>query len=314
MRAYIYRRVLLLIPILFVISLISFGLIHLAPGDPAVVILRAGGVQQITEEALAQVRLEMGLDDPFLVQYGRWMGRVLQLDFGYSVRTGTPVAELILTRLPATLQLSGLGMLLALLISVPLGLLSALKQNSWVDQFGRFFAFMGASLPSFWLSLLLIFWFAVKLGWFPALGYGELKHVVLPAFALSLGLAPTYARLLRSSMIEVLNQQYITVARSKGVYERLVVLKHALPNALIPFITVFGISLAHLVSGAVVIETIFSWPGIGKLIVDAILARDYFIVQAFVLISATSFVLINLIVDLSYSIIDPRIRVGQNTD
>lgn len=314
MTTYIIRRFLLLIPILIVISLISFSLIHLAPGDPAVVILRAGGVQQITEEALAQVRQEMGLDDPFLVQYVRWMGRVLQMDFGKSVRTGTPVAELLLTRLPATLQLSGVGMAIALLISVPLGIITAVKQHSLVDQIGRFFAFMGASMPSFWLSLLLIYWFAVLLGWLPALGYGEPKHVVLPAIALSLGIAPTYARLLRSSMIEILNQQYIIVARSKGLKERIVVLKHALRNALIPFVTVFGISLAHLVSGAVVIETIFSWPGIGKLIVDAILTRDYFIVQAFVLISATAFVLINLLVDLSYVVIDPRIRIGQDPD
>lgn len=314
MKTYIIRRFLLLIPILIVISLISFSLIHLAPGDPAIVILRAGGVQQITEEALAQVRQEMGLDDPFLVQYARWLGRVLQMDFGNSVRTGTPVAELLLTRLPATLQLSGVAMVIALLISVPLGIITAVKQHSLIDQIGRFFAFMGASMPSFWLSLLLIYWFAVLLGWLPALGYGEPKHVILPAVALSLGIAPTYTRLLRSSMIEILNQQYIVVARSKGLHERVVVLKHALQNALIPFVTVFGISLAHLVSGAVVIETIFSWPGVGKLIVDAILTRDYFIVQGFVLVSATAFVLINLLVDLSYAVIDPRIRIGQDSD
>jgi peptide/nickel transport system permease protein len=309
MVTYIVRRFLLLIPTLIAISLISFGLIHLAPGDPALVILRAGGVQQISEENLAQVREEMGLDDPFLVQYGRWVWRTLQFDLGTSVRTGAPVAELILARLPATLQLAGVSLVLALLISVPVGIVTAVKQHTFIDHGGRIFAFLGASMPSFWLALLLIFLFAVKLGWLPALGYGELRHLVLPALVLSLGIAPVYARLLRSSMIEVLSKPYVVAARAKGVREQVVIMHHALRNALIPFVTVFGISLAHLLGGAVVIETIFAWPGVGKLIVDAILARDFPIVQAFVVIAAATFVLINLTVDLSYRFLDPRIRL-----
>ncbi len=310
MGTYILRRSLLLIPTLIAISLISFSLIHLAPGDPALVILRAGGVQQISEENLAQVREEMGLNDPFLVQYGRWAWRTLQLDLGNSVRTGTPVAELIVTRLPATLQLTGVSLILALVISLPVGIITAVKQHSFLDYSGRLFAFLGASMPSFWLALLLVYFFAVKLNWLPALGYGEVRHIILPALVLSLGIAPAYARLLRASMIEVLGRPYITAARAKGVRESVVITHHALRNALIPFITVFGISLAHLLAGAVVIETIFAWPGVGKLIVDAILTRDFPIVQAFVVMAAVTFVFINLAVDLSYRFLDPRIRMG----
>lgn len=289
--------------------MVSFGLIHLAPGDPALVVLRAQGTQRITPENLEQVRREMGLNDPAPVQYGRWLWRVLQLDLGTSVRTGTPVAELLLARLPASIQLAFISFLLAGLIALPIGMVTAVKQRTLVDHVGRVFAFLGASMPSFWLALLLIFAFAVKLGWLPALGYGKTQHLVLPALTLSLGIAPTYARLLRASMVEVLNQPYITTARAKGVLERAVIIQHALRNALIPFVTVLGMSFAHLLSGAVVVETIFAWPGIGKLVVDAILSRDFPIVQAFVLLVAALFVLANLVVDLSYRFLDPRIRL-----
>lgn len=309
MGPYILRRLLLLIPILIAISIVSFSLIHLAPGDPALVILRAQGSQRITPEALAQVRLEMGLNDPAPVQYLRWLGRTLQLDLGTSVRTGTPVAELIFSRLPATLWLSLASFLLAAIIAMPVGIAAAINQHSLIDHAGRVFAFLGASLPSFWLALLLILLFAVKLGWLPALGYGSPKHLILPALALSLGIAPTYARLLRANMVEVLNQPYITTARAKGVMERGVIFSHALRNSLIPFVTVLGVSFAHLLGGAVVVETIFAWPGVGKLVVDAILTRDFPIVQAFVLIAAALFVLANLAVDLSYRFLDPRIRL-----
>ncbi len=289
--------------------MVSFGLIHLAPGDPALVVLRAQGTQRITPENLEQVRREMGLNDPAPVQFGRWLWRVLQLDLGTSVRTGTPVAELLLARLPASIQLAFVSFLLAGLIALPIGIVTAVKQRTLVDHTGRVFAFLGASMPSFWLALLLIFAFAVKLGWLPALGYGKTQHLVLPALTLSLGIAPTYARLLRASMVEVLSQPYITTARAKGVLERAVIIQHALRNALIPFVTVLGMSFAHLLSGAVVVETIFAWPGIGKLVVDAILSRDFPIVQAFVLLVAALFVLANLVVDLSYRFLDPRIRL-----
>lgn len=313
MGPYILRRLLLLIPVLIAISIVSFSLIHLAPGDPALVILRAQGSQRITPEALAQVRLEMGLNDPAPMQYLRWLGRTLQLDLGTSVRTGTPVAELIFSRLPATILLSIASFLLAAIIALPVGIMSAIKQYSLIDHAGRLFAFLGASLPSFWLALLFILLFAVKLGWLPALGYGSTKHLILPALTLSLGIAPTYARLLRANMIEVLNQPYITTARAKGVMERSVIFSHALRNSLIPFVTVLGVSFAHLLGGAVVVETIFAWPGVGKLVVDAILTRDFPIVQAFVLIAAALFVLANLAVDLSYRFLDPRIRLeGSN--
>lgn len=313
MGPYILRRLLLLIPVLIAISIVSFSLIHLAPGDPALVILRAQGSQRITPEALAQVRLEMGLNDPAPMQYLRWLGRTLQLDLGTSVRTGTPVAELIFSRLPATILLSIASFLLVAIIALPVGIMSAIKQHSFIDHAGRLFAFLGASLPSFWLALLFILLFAVKLGWLPALGYGSTKHLILPALTLSLGIAPTYARLLRANMIEVLNQPYITTARAKGVMERSVIFSHALRNSLIPFVTVLGVSFAHLLGGAVVVETIFAWPGVGKLVVDAILTRDFPIVQAFVLIAAALFVLANLAVDLSYRFLDPHIRLeGSN--
>lgn len=310
MTTYVVRRLLLVIPTLLGISVISFGLIFLAPGDPALVALRAQGMQMVTDENLQQMRAQMGLDRPLAVRYVSWLGDVLRLDFGDSVRTGSPVDELLLSRLPATIQLAGGSLLLALFISLPLGMATAVRQHTLIDHVGRVLAFMGASMPSFWLALLLIFFFAVRLGWLPALGYGELKHLLLPATALSLSIAPTYARLLRANMIEVLNQPYVTYARAKGLSEMAIVSRHALRNALIPFITVFGISVAHLLAGAVVIETIFAWPGVGKLAVDAILARDFPVVQAVVLIATTFFVLANLMVDLSYRLLDPRIRLG----
>ncbi len=309
MGPYILRRLLLLIPILMAISIVSFGLIHLAPGDPALVILRSQGTQRISPEALEQVRTEMGLNDPAPVQYIRWLWQALQLDFGTSVRTGRPVAELLFSRLPATIRLSIASFLLAGIIALPVGIVTAIKQHSFLDHAGRVFAFLGASMPSFWLALLLILVFAVKLGWLPALGYGSKEHLVLPALALSLGIAPTYARLLRASMVEVLSQPYVITARAKGLVERVVIFQHAIRNALIPFVTVLGLSFAHLLAGAVVIETIFAWPGVGKLVVDAILNRDFPIVQAFVLIAAGLFVVANLVVDLSYRLLDPRIRL-----
>lgn len=310
MISYIIQRMLLLVPTLIGISIISFSLIFLAPGDPALVVLRAQGVQAVNEENLEQMRRQMGLDKPVPLRYMNWLADVLRLDFGISVRSGTTVDELLFTRLPATAKLALTSIILALLIALPLGVVTAVKHGSVIDHAGRLFAFLGASMPSFWLSLLLILAFAVKLSWLPALGYGEPRHLLLPALTLSLGIAPTYARLLRASMIEVLSRPYVLFARAKGLTERIIVLRHALRNALIPFVTVFGMSVAHVLTGAVVVETIFAWPGVGKLVVDAILARDFPVVQAFVLLAATFFVLANLLVDLSYLVLDPRIRLG----
>ena len=305
---YILRRLVLLIPILLAISFISFSLIHLAPGDPAEVALRAMGAQ-LTQDSIQEMRAQLGLDDPFVVQYMRWLAQVLRLDFGASVRTGTPVADLLLTRLPATIQLAAASLLLAVLFALPLGVAAAVNQHSFIDHASRVFALLGASIPGFWLALILIYVFAVKLGWFPALGRGSGRHLILPAVTLSMGIAPTYSRLLRASLCEVLGQPHIITARAKGLSNRAVILGHALRNALIPFVTVLGISFAHLLGGAVVVETIFSWPGIGKLAVDAILTRDFPIIQGFVLISALIFVLANLVVDISYHWLDPRIRL-----
>lgn len=305
---YVFYRLLQLVPVTLIISVMTFALLYLAPGDPAQIILRNQGAL-LTQDTIQKMRAELGLDQPLHVQYARWLWKVLHLNFGISFRTGQPVAEALLGRLGATLELALAALALALLFSIPLGILAAVRQNTFVDYAGRLGALIGASMPSFWLGLLLIYAFAVKLPWFPVLGRGALAHLVLPALTLALGIAPVYTRLIRSSMCDVLREDYVRSSRAKGAPERIVVLKHALRNALLPTVTVFGLTLAHLLAGAVVVETIFAWPGIGQLAVEAILDRDFPIVQAFVLLLSLAFVVANLAVDLSYVFLDPRIRL-----
>lgn len=296
------------IPVLLVVSILTFGLIRLAPGDPAEVALRNQGAM-LTVEAIAQMRGQMGLNDPTLVQYARWLGRAVRFDFGASVRSGQPVAEVISIRLVPTLQLAAAGLAVSLVVALPLGLLAAVRPHSWVDHLSRLLALAGASMPSFWLGLLLIYYFAVVLDWLPAMGRKTPTHLVLPALTLGLGLAPTFARLLRASLLEILGEDYIRTARAKGVFERNVIFRHALRNALLPLFTVFGLTAAHLLGGVVIVETIFAWPGLGQLTVDAILTRDFPTVQALVLLLSVAFVLANLAVDLCYPLLDPRIRL-----
>ncbi|AIS52197.1 nickel transport system permease protein NikB [Thermoanaerobacter kivui] len=305
---YLIKRLLYLIPVMFGVSIITFGLINLVPGDPAELILRSGGVEP-TKEAIEALREELGLNDPLYVQYGRWLWRVLHGDLGKSFRTGQPVAEEIFSRFPATLELTCAAMVFMVCLAPLAGILSALYRHTFIDHLSRLGALLGTSLPGFWLGLLLIYLFAVKLGLLPVMGRGGPEHLVLPAVTLGFGLAAVYARILRASMLEVLGQDYIRVARAKGLKEKWVIGRHALKNALLPAVTLLGMSFGHLLGGAVIVETIFAWPGVGKFAVDSIFNRDYPVIQGYALFMAVVFVLINLLVDLSYVFLDPRIRL-----
>ncbi|MDH7578789.1 MAG: ABC transporter permease [Bacillota bacterium] len=312
MKKYLLKRLLYLIPVVLGVSLVTFGLINLAPGDPAELILRAEGMEP-TREAVEALREELGLNAPIHVRYGCWLWKVLHLDLGKSFRTGSPVAEEIFYRLPATLELTLAALGFMLCLAVPAGILAALYRHALLDHLSRIMALLGASMPGFWLGLLLIYCFSVKLGVLPVMGRGGPDHLVLPAATLGFGMAAVYARILRAGMLEVLGQDYIRVARARGLPEKWVIGRHALKNALLPAVTLFGMSFGHLLGGAVIVETIFAWPGVGKFAVDSIFNRDYPVIQGYALFMALVFVLANLLVDLSYSLLDPRIRLeGRN--
>ncbi len=304
---YIARRALSAVPTILLITILSFAMLHLVPGDPAEIFL---GEHRSTPELLAQVRHDMGLDRPLYVQYLSYLGDMLRGDLGRSLNNSQPVLKEIANRLPSTLELTLAALVLAVVLGVGLGILSAVRHNTWVDSAAMFFALLGVSMPVFWSSLLLIFFFSVRLKWFPAIGQGGIERLVLPAFALGLLSSATLARLVRSSMLDVIGQDYVRTARSKGLRPRVVVLRHALKNALIPTITVIGIQFGQLLSGAVITETIFSRLGIGRYYVESLLNKDFPVVQALTLLIASAYVLINLLVDISYSLLDPRIRYG----
>ncbi|NPV28093.1 MAG: ABC transporter permease [Firmicutes bacterium] len=308
MGRYLAKRLLYLIPVMLGVSIVTFGLINLAPGDPAELILRSGGVEP-TREAVEALREELGLNDPVYIQYGRWLWNAAHLDLGKSFRTGRPVAEEILSRFPATLELTCAAMVFMISLALPAGILSALYRRAFLDHLSRLCALLGASLPGFWLGLVLIYLFAVKLGLLPVMGRGGWRHLVLPAVALGFGLAAVYARILRAGMLDVLGQDYIRVARAKGLKEKWVIGRHALKNALLPAVTLLGMSFGHLLGGAVIVETIFAWPGVGKFAVDSIFNRDYPVIQGYALFMAVVFVLVNLLVDVSYVFLDPRVRL-----
>lgn len=310
MADFLIKRLIYLIPVLLGVSVLTFSLSQIAPGDPAEILLRQSGVEP-TVEAITALREELGLNKPVLMQYFSWLGQVLQGDLGTSYRTGQPVTEEILDRLPATIELALAGLLVMVLLAFPLGILAALFKNTGLDHLSRLFAFVGASMPSYWLGLLLILFFAVKNPLFPVMGRGTWLHLVLPAVTLGLGMAATYTRLLRASMLEVLGQEFIVAARARGLKERVVILANALKNALLPVVTIFGISFGHLLGGTVIVETIFAWPGVGKFVVDSIFNRDYPVIQGYVLWMSVIFVMANLLVDLSYRYLDPRIRLGR---
>ena len=303
---YTLRRLLEAVPVILAVSFIVFVSVRLVPGDPA----RAIAGMEANDETVEAIRADLGLDQPLLQQYGVFLSHAIRADLGESYYYGTPVMPEVLRRFPATAELAVAGLFLSILIGVGLGTLSAVFRGSFMDRGVLVFAIAGVSMPSFWLALLLIIFFAVDLKWLPAGGYGSFRHLVLPAVTLGLFGAGTIARLTRSSMLEVLNQDYIRTARSKGVGPNALLWKHALRNALIPVITVLGLQLGAFLSRAVVTETVFGWPGVARLTVTAVLDRDFPLIQGTVLWLALVFIATNLVVDLAYSVIDPRIRYG----
>ena len=303
MRSYLLRRLWQAVLVLFGVSVVVFLILHLT-GDPAALLLPPDA----SAEDVVRFRQAMGFDDPVAVQYVRFLKGALRGDFGESVRHGEPAMDLVLERLPATYELAGAGLLLALCLAIPAGIISAVKRNTPIDYFSTVVALMGQAMPTFWLGIMLILVFSVRLNWLPSSGRGDLQHLILPAVTLGLFTTARITRLTRSGMLEVLGQDYIRTARAKGVSEKPVVWKHALKNASIPIVTIVGIELGTLLGGSVITETIFAWPGVGRLSVQAIFNRDYPVVQAAVFILASTFVFLNFLVDVAYTWLDPRIR------
>ncbi|TQK73941.1 peptide/nickel transport system permease protein [Brevibacillus sp. AG162] len=316
MGGYLLKRVVSLLPVLLVVAVVDFIIIHLTPGDPASVILGA----QATEEELAKLREQLGLNLPIYIRFFEWIGGLLQGDLGWSIFMDKPVTEAIWEHLGPTLSLTIMAEIIAILFAIPLGVMAANRRGTWMDQSFMTFALLGISLPSFWIGLNLILLFAVQLNWLPAAGYqpisngllNHFKYLIMPAISLGIMQGALIARMTRSSMLEVLNENYIRTAEAKGLKLWIVTYKHALRNAFIPILTVIGLSFATLIGGAVVTETVFNIPGIGKLIVNSVLRRDYEVIQGTVLMIAAAYVLINLIVDLLYAYIDPRVRYDKS--
>jgi glutathione transport system permease protein len=304
MAKYFIHRLLGILPVLLLISLLVFGFVHLLPGDPA----RLVAGQDATQHDIAVVRAALGLDRPLWEQYVTYVWNVLHGDFGISLKTRRPVSEEIGERFFPTFWLTIISMVWATLFGLIIGVSSAVRRGRWQDHGGMLVAVSGISLPSFWLGLLLIDWFSVRLGWFPTSGYGTLAHFVLPSITLGVGVAAVMARFTRSSFIEIAREDYIRTARAKGTFERLVVWKHVLRNALIPIITMVGLQFGFLLGGSIVVETVFAWPGLGRLLVDSVSFRDYPVIQAEILLFSLEFILINLIVDVLYALVNPEIR------
>ena len=304
MIAYILRRLLMLVPVLFGVVLVSFSLLHLVPGDPAQIL--AGEVA--TAQDIARIRAEYGLDKPLVVQFGHFVWNAARGDFGISIQSRHPIKELLFQRLTFTLQLSLASILVASTIGLLAGIISSTRQYSVFDTASMLGALFGISMPIFWLGILLILVFAVKLHWLPSGGTGSLRYLVLPAIALGSASAAVIARMTRASMLEVARQDYIRTARATGYAERVVIFRHALKNAMIPVLTVFGLEFGYMLGGAVLTETVFSLPGIGRLLVEGIFMRDYPVVQGAMMVVGTTFVLVNLLTDVAYAFFDPRIR------
>lgn len=304
MKYYILKRLFHSIFVLVGISVVVFIILHLT-GDPAALLMP----MDATPEQIAQFRKEMGFTDPIVLQYWRFFKGVLQGDFGLSFRHNQPALTLVMERMPATIHLTLAAMAVAMIVAIPVGILSALRRNSLLDHIGMTGALLGQSTPVFWLGIMLILIFSVTLQWFPSSGRGEFRHLVLPAITLGMYTMARTARMMRSSMLEVLGQEYMKTAKAKGLRPAAVILKHALKNASIPVVTIIGMELGTLLGGAVITETIFAWPGVGRLAVQAIYNRDYPVVQAAVFILATIFVLINLLVDILYTYLDPRVKL-----
>lgn len=305
MQRYIIKRILLSGVSLVLLSITIFCLVRIT-GDPAILMAEPGA----KEEDLQAIRREFGLDKSYVVQYLVFVKNILRGDFGKSIYYRIQVFELYLQRLPASLLLAAAAMALSLLIGIPVGILSAVRVNTWFDNFGKIFAVLGLSLPSFWVGLMLILTISVYLNWLPTSGADSAKHIIMPAFALGWGFAAGHMRLARSAMLEVLGSEYIKLARIKGLSERLVIAKHAFKNAVIPVMTYAGINLVIMVNVAIVVESVFAWPGVGRLLYEGISFRDFPVVQVTVLMGGIMIVVVNLIVDVLYAYIDPRIRYG----
>jgi peptide/nickel transport system permease protein len=312
MGRFLLQRLATIVPTLFFVSILIFGLQQLLPGDPAIAL--AG--EERDPETIRYLRERFHLDDPLPLRYWYWLSGVLQGDLGDSVRIQKPVMELILQKLPVTIQLATMAMLIALVIGITAGVVSAVKKDTWLDYAANVFALWGLSTPNFWLGILLILLFAVQLGWLPASGYvspfedlgANLSAMIMPAFVLGNAIAAVLMRHTRSAMLQVLSSDYVRTARAKGLDERVVVLKHALRNALIPVITLGALEFGTLLSGAVLTEQVFTIPGFGKLIVDAVFNRDYLVVQGVVLFTATVYITLNLLADIAYFVVNPRMR------
>jgi peptide/nickel transport system permease protein len=300
---YILRRAAIAVPVMLVVSFVVFGMIFLS-GDPAILMMPP----EATAEEVQAFRAAYGFDDPFLVQYGRFLGGVLRGDLGESIRFKQPAMELVLDRLPATMQLSIVSMLMAIAISLPLGTIAGLRRNSIIDYIASSLSVVGQAMPNYWLGFLLVMLFAVRLRLLPTSGGPGLRYVILPSLTIALGVMALITRMVRSSVLEVIGEDYIRTARGKGLHRSTVITRHVLRNALLPVITVIALQFGYILGGAVIVETIFAWPGLGLLAVQAINNRDYPLVQAVVLFLSLSFVLINLVVDISYHFLDPRIR------
>lgn len=302
---YIFRRIIALIPVMVGVAFIVFTLLFITPGDPARIVLG----DQAPQSAIEEFREKQGLNDPFLVQFGRYLYKAaFKQDLGNSYVTKTPVTDSILAAFPATIKLAAFSMLIAVFIGIPCGIISAIKQYSIFDTVTMIFAMVGLSMPVFWLGLLLILFFSVRLRWLPSSGFDTVKSMILPSVSLSAQAISMITRMTRSSMLEVIRQDYIRTARAKGQKESVIIWHHALPNALIPVVTITGLQFGGLLGGAVLTESVFSVPGVGRLMVDSIMMRDYPMVQGAVLYVALAFCVVNLLVDLLYAYIDPRIR------
>lgn len=304
MHNYLIKRLLSTIPVLIGISLLLFFMLRMLPGDPAQVL--AG--QMATPQEIENIRHQLGLDRPIYEQYAVYMSHLVRLDLGRSARTQNPVIDEIWARLPNTLLLTVVAITLACLFGIPAGIISAVRPYSWIDYLVTMSALFGISMPVFWLGLMLVVLFAVILQWLPAGGTGSWQHVILPSVTLASFVVAFIARMTRSTMLETLSQDFTTTARSKGLAEKVVIVKHALKNALIPIITVVGLQFGFLLGGAVLTETVFAWPGLGRLLYDSISARDYPVIQGTILIFGLLYILVNLVVDLIYAFVDPRIR------
>ncbi|MFN8521569.1 MAG: ABC transporter permease [Chloroflexota bacterium] len=310
MLGHLARRAAQIPPLLLAVSVVIFGMLRFSPGDPAEIILSQSGGYAADRETVSMLHREWGLDVSLPVQCGRWLYKLATLDLGRSFATSRPVSQLIAERLPATLLLAGAALFSALAVALPLGVLAAFRAGGLLDGLCRVLALIGVSLPGFWMALLLVWTFSVRLGWLPAVGGGTWRHAVLPVVALATSVAATQVRLVRASVLDVLSQPYLDTARGKGLTERLVLTRHVLRNALLPPVTALGLSAGGLLGGAAVVETVFAYPGMGKLVVDSIGSRDYPVIQAFVLLLTLVYVGISLLVDLICGALDPRVRLA----